>query len=208
MEFDLHFGSMLASFSMFVALLFRASILHGFVIKFAMDFMYCSKSVYWFPWSYIQLTKHSKTLVFRLLCIVYTFANTCLFHNCRDMLRCSLLHHLLLYCAPKLASLWYECSIKTYVFVDTTLLTISWCVFWRLLAPKMLYGAPQIIKNHIFRNHAFRISTGWVWSVPVVVWSHFGIFWHRFLMHSSIFWSIGVEGGGKLSFRNQNHTIQ
>jgi hypothetical protein len=32
MDFDLHFGAMLASFSMFFALLFRASILHGFEV--------------------------------------------------------------------------------------------------------------------------------------------------------------------------------
>ena len=35
MDFDLHFGAMLASFSMFFASLFRASILDGTVINFA-----------------------------------------------------------------------------------------------------------------------------------------------------------------------------
>ena len=38
--FDIHFGSMLASFSMFFAWLFRASILHGFFIIFARNFMF------------------------------------------------------------------------------------------------------------------------------------------------------------------------
>ena len=37
-DVDLHLGSMLASFSMFFALLVRASILHGFVINCAMIF--------------------------------------------------------------------------------------------------------------------------------------------------------------------------
>ena len=40
MDFDLRFGAMLASFSMFVALRFRASILHGFVISFSRMFIY------------------------------------------------------------------------------------------------------------------------------------------------------------------------
>ena len=40
MDFDLHFGAMLASFFMFFALLFRASILHGFVINSARIFIY------------------------------------------------------------------------------------------------------------------------------------------------------------------------
>ena len=40
MEFKLHFGSMLVAFSMFFALLFRASILQGFVINFARIFIY------------------------------------------------------------------------------------------------------------------------------------------------------------------------
>ena len=43
MDFDLHFGTMLASFSMFVALLFRPSILHGFVINFERMFIYLLK---------------------------------------------------------------------------------------------------------------------------------------------------------------------
>ena len=43
MDFDLHCGAMLASFSMFVALLFRASILHGFVINFARNLIYFLK---------------------------------------------------------------------------------------------------------------------------------------------------------------------
>ena len=43
MDFDLHFGAMLASFSMFVALFFRASILHGFVINCARMFIYVLK---------------------------------------------------------------------------------------------------------------------------------------------------------------------
>ena len=46
-------------------------------------------------------------------CIVYTFANTCLFHNFRDMFRCSLLHHLLLYVSPMLESFWYDLGNKT-----------------------------------------------------------------------------------------------
>ena len=40
MDIYLYFGSMLASFCMFFALCFRASILHGFVIDFARNLIY------------------------------------------------------------------------------------------------------------------------------------------------------------------------
>ena len=42
-DFDLHFGSMLASFSMFVAFCFRSSILHGFVINVAIISIFVSQ---------------------------------------------------------------------------------------------------------------------------------------------------------------------
>ena len=53
---------MLASFSMFFALLFRASILHSFVINFVRMFMYCLKYFCWSSWSYLQLANPSKSI--------------------------------------------------------------------------------------------------------------------------------------------------
>ena len=90
MDSDLHFGSMLASFSIVVALPFRASILHEFVIDFAticvwnmfVDF-HCLTSNWRNPQNHLYLLH---------FCMVYPFADTCFFYNVRDMFRCSLLH--------------------------------------------------------------------------------------------------------------------
>ena len=116
MDFDLHFGAMLASFSMFVALLFRASILHGFVINFGRMFIYFLKYFFCFRRPASNWRNPQKHLFLNDFCIVYTFASTCLFHNCRDMFRCSLLHHLLLHFGSMLASFWYKFRIKLKFF--------------------------------------------------------------------------------------------
>ena len=55
------------------SIIFRASILHRCFINFARTFMYLLKTCCWFPWSYIQLSKPSKTFIFILLVHGLTF---------------------------------------------------------------------------------------------------------------------------------------
>ena len=116
MDSDLHFGVMLASFSMFFALLFRASILDGTVINFARICMCFLKYFCWFPWSYIQLAKALKTLVFTLLLHSLHFRKHMFFIVFETCFAAVCLHNLLLYFAPMLASFWYEFGIETWVF--------------------------------------------------------------------------------------------
>ena len=52
-------------------------------------------------------------IVFTLLSYDLHVRKHVIFHNIRDMFRCSLLHHLLLHVAPMLASFWYDFGIKT-----------------------------------------------------------------------------------------------
>ena len=79
MDFDLHFGAMLASFSMFFASLFRASVLHGFFINFARISICFFKYFVDFHGPTSNWRKPQKQLFLRYFCIVYTFANNCFF---------------------------------------------------------------------------------------------------------------------------------
>ena len=99
----------LESFSMFFAFVFRALILHGFVIICLRICMYLLTYFCWFPWSYIQLAKPSKT------CGLH-FRKHMFFIKFLDMCRCSLLHPFVLYCAQILGSIWYGFGIKTIFF--------------------------------------------------------------------------------------------
>ena len=64
--------------------------LHGFIIKFCKESYICFEIFCWFPWSYIQMAKPSKTLAFTLLLHGLHFRKHMFFYNCRDMFRCSL----------------------------------------------------------------------------------------------------------------------
>ena len=155
MDFDLHFGSMLVSFSMVFALLFRASILHGFVINFAWNFMYCSKYFCWYAWSYIQLAKPSKTLCFTLLSHALHFRKHIFFFVFFFYSRHVSLQFVASFVAYDLHQCWRHFDIllaSELICFDTECLTISWCVCWCLLAPKVIHlgslCALKIIKNY------------------------------------------------------------
>ena len=115
-NFDLHCGTMLASFSMFFALLFRASILDGTVIifaRFVCDFWIIFVDFHG-PTS--NWRKPQKHLCLHYFCIIYTFANTCFLIIFETCFATVCLHHLLLYFAPILASFWHDFGIKTWAF--------------------------------------------------------------------------------------------
>ena len=208
MDLDLHFGGMLASFSMFFAWLFRASILHWFFINFARISICFLKYFCWFPWSYIQLAKASKTRVFTLLLHSLHFRKHMFFHYFLGMFRCSLFAQFgAIFCnnvGVVLVWIWH----KNWRFFDVDFLIISWCVFRRLLAPKMIRLAslwrPKVHQKSYFSQPCFLDLPGGspavVWSVPGLIWCHFGTVvascCYRFLMFFNIFWSIGVRGGG------------
>jgi hypothetical protein len=129
-------------------------------------------------------------------------------NNFRDMFRCSLFApFVVIFCTIVgviLAWFWHQ----NWSFFDTDFLTISWCVFRRLLVPIMIhlgslwrtFGAPKFIERLFCATMLFGSPKVGFGASPGVEWSHFGCvfscFCHSFLLLSNIFWSIVVGGGG------------
>ena len=101
---------------MIFASLFRALILHGCFIKFGRIFtsffMYC----WWFSWSYTHLAKPSKSMTLTVLLRGLASRKLMIFHDFRDMFRCSFHLDFWRYFASILASCSTTFGIKNNAF--------------------------------------------------------------------------------------------